>query len=115
MATIEIRGVVELQKQLKKNINLADVKSIVRKNGTELQTKMQNKAEFTKGYQTGQTKHSIRVEMTDGNMTAEVAPTTEYSGYLEYGTRFMEAQPYIRPAFDEQYAQFKSDMQKLVK
>ena len=45
-------------------------------------------------------------------MTARVAPTAEYSEYVEYGTRFMESQPYMRPAFGEQKQQFKSDMQK---
>ena len=35
--------------------------------------------------------------------------------YLEYGTRFMDAQPFVRPAFDEQKEKFKDDMQKLVR
>jgi HK97 gp10 family phage protein len=115
MPSIKITGVKELQKQLKKNVTLDDVKKAVRKNGTELQTKMQDKADFTKGYQTGATKDSIRVEMSNSNLTATVEPTTEYSPYLEFGTRFMDAQPFVRPAFEEQLTQFKSDMQKLVK
>lgn len=35
--------------------------------------------------------------------------------YLEYGTRFMDAQPFVQPALEEQSAKFKSDMQKLVR
>lgn len=115
MASIKITGVKELQKQLKKNVNLDDVKKVVRQNGSELQQKMQDKAEFTKGYQTGETKRSITLEMQNSDLTAEVQPTTEYSPYLEFGTRFMSAQPFVRPAFEEQLTQFKSDMQKLVK
>ena len=48
-------------------------------------------------------------------MTAEVSPGTEYSPYLEYGTRFMEAQPFVHPALEAQEGQFKSDMKKLVR
>lgn len=35
--------------------------------------------------------------------------------YLEYGTRFMDAQPFVRPALEEQASKFKRDMQKLVR
>lgn len=115
MPSIKITGIKELQKRLKKNVTLDDVKQTIRKNGTELQDKMQEKADFTKGYQTGATKDSIRVEMSNSNLTATVEPTTEYSPYLEFGTRFMDAQPFVRPAFEAQLTQFKSDMQKLVK
>lgn len=30
-----------------------------------------------------------------------VGTNTDYAGYVEYGTRHMEAQPYLRPAIDE--------------
>lgn len=115
MPSIKITGVKELQKQLKKNVTLDDVKKVIKQNGSELQDKMQDKAEFTKGYQTGETKRHIFLEMSNGGLTATVEPTTEYSPYLEFGTRFMDAQPFVRPAFEEQLTQFKSDMQKLVK
>lgn len=115
MASIKVTGVKELQKRLKKNVTLDDVKKVVRQNGSELQEKMQDKADFKKGYQTGETKRSITLEIQNSGMTAEVKPTTDYSPYLEFGTRFMDAQPFVRPAFEEQLTQFKSDMQKLVK
>ena len=115
MASIKITGVKELEKHLKEGISMKTVKETIRKNGEELQKKMQDKADFKKGYQTGETKNSITLEMSNGNLTATVEPTTEYSPYLEFGTRFMEAQPFVRPAFEEQLTQFKSDMQKLVK
>jgi hypothetical protein len=34
---------------------------------------------------------------------------------LEYGTRFMEAQPFVKPAYEVQKEQFKKDLDKLVK
>lgn len=115
MPKIEVKGLDKLQKALKENVTMDDVKKVVRHNGQQLQTNMQNKADFTKGYQTGQTKRSIGLEIVDGGFAAEVEPTTDYSPYLEYGTRFMEAQPFVRPSFEEQKAKFKRDMQKLVR
>ena len=114
MAGIKVKGIDKLQKALKENVNLDDVKTVVKKNGEQLQRKMQKNADFKKGYQTGTTKDSIGIDITDEGLTVEVKPTTEYSPYVEYGTRFMEAQPFVRPAFNEQKAKFKSDMQKLV-
>ena len=115
MAQIKIDGLDKLEKKLKANATLDDVKRVVRQNGAELQKRMQSKADFTKGYQTGTTKRSIGLEIKDGGLTAESGAETEYAPYLEYGTRFMEAQPFVRPALDEQAQTFKRDLDKLVR
>ena len=115
MGVIKVEGLEELQKQLRKNADLNDVKRVVRQNGSELQRKIQSNADFDKGYQTGTTKRSVGLEINDGGLTAESGPTTEYSEYLEFGTRFMEAQPFVKPALDEQSKQFEKDLKKLVK
>ena len=67
------------------------------------------------GYQTGQTKRSIGLEIKDDGLTAEVGPTTDYAPYVEYGTRYMVSQPFVRPARDEQAQKFKRDMDKLMR
>lgn len=115
MPKIKIEGLEELQKALKDNVTMDDVKRVVRQNGSEMQQKIQKNADFKKGYQTGTTKRSIGLDFKEGGFTAEVEPTTEYAPYLEYGTRFMDAQPFVKPGYDEQKIQFKKDMQKLVK
>lgn len=115
MPKIKIDGLDKLQKALKDNVTMDDVKRVVKHNGSELQRRMQDKADFKKGYQTGQTKRSIGLEILDGGFTAESGPETDYSPYVEYGTRFMDAQPFVRPAFEEQKAEFKRDMDKLVR
>lgn len=112
---IKLTGLDKLQKALKENVTMDDVKKVVSTNGSQMQRKMQANADFKMGYQTGQTKRSIGLEITDGGFTAEVAPTTEHSPYLEYGTRFMESQSFVRPSYNEQKEKFKSDMQKLVR
>ncbi len=115
MPKIKIEGLDKLQKALKDNVTMDDVKTVVKTNGSQLQRRMQSKADFKKGYQTGQTKRSIGLEITDQGFAAEVEPTTDYSPYLEYGTRFMEAQPFVNPAYEDQAEKFKRDMQRLVK
>lgn len=115
MPNIKVVGMTELKKALKKNVTMDDVKRVVRHNGAELQSKMQDNADFTRGYATGTTKRSIGLEIKDGGMTAEVGAKTEYAPYLEYGTRFMDAQPFVKPAYIEQKAKFESDMQKLAR
>lgn len=115
MGKIKVTGLKELEKALKDNASLDLVKKTVAGNGAELRDKMSDKADFTRGYATGATKRSIGLEMQDSGFTAVVGPETEYSPYLEYGTRFMTAQPFVGPAYDEQVIQFKKDMKRLVK
>ena len=110
MGDIKIVGMEKLQKKLKKNVQMDDVKRVVRHNGAEMQTKAQQNAPVD----TGTLKRSIGLEITDSGMSAEVEPTAEYAPYIELGTRFVEAQPYLKPAFDEQKEKFKKDMKKLV-
>ena len=110
MGGIKVVGIEKLQKKLKKNVQMEDVKRVVRHNGAEMQEKAQRNAPVD----TGTLKRSIGLEITDSGMTAEVRPTADYAPYVEYGTRFMEAQPYLKPAFDEQKEKFKKDMKKLV-
>ncbi len=105
----------ELQKAMNTREAIEDVKKIVKHNGAELQSKMQENADFTKGYATGATKQSIGLEIKDDGFTAEVGPTKEYAPYLEYGTRFMDAQPFAKPAYIEQKEKFEKDMQKLAR
>lgn len=117
MGGIEFKGIDKLQKKLKKNTNMESVKRVVKFHGGQLAEKMkaQTQQSFKKGYSTGDTASSINVEITDGGLEARVGPTTDYSEYVEYGTRFMEAEPFVRPALDAQKDKFKSDLKKLVR
>lgn len=122
MSSIKITGIDKLQMKLKKNVQMSDVKKVVRKNGSELQKKAQKNAPVgtpqstgIPGYVGGTLKRSIGLDITDGGMTAEVEPLAEYAAYVEYGTRYMNAQPYLKPAFNEQKEKFKQDMRKLVR
>ena len=104
--------------------NREAVKAVVLKNGNQMNEQMKDNMEHAyvtinprtgKPYSTGDTAGTVNTVITDGGMTAEVGPTTEYSQYVEYGTRFMKAEPTIRPAFDKQVPIFKKDMEALVR
>ena len=117
MSGIEFKGIDKLQKKLRKNAEMTDVKKVVKFHGGQLKEKMRDQAKqsFNKGYSTGDTMNSINVEITDGGLEARVGPTTDYAEYVEYGTRFMEAEPFVRPALDAQKDKFKADLKKLVR
>lgn len=101
----------ELRKKLQQNSKLDAVKRVVKMNGAELQTKAQRNAPVD----TGTLKRSISLELRDGGLTAESEATAEYAPYVEWGTRFMNAQPFMRPAYYAQKEQFKHDLSKIVK
>lgn len=122
MAGVRIDGFDKLEAKLKRNMNLGAVRTAVRKNGADLQTKAQENAPVgtpqstgIPGYVGGTLKGSVELDITDGGLTAEVEPTADYAAYVEYGTRFMEAQPYLKPAYDEQKKKFIKDLNELVR
>ena len=122
MAGVRIDGFDKLEAKLKKSMNMDAVKTVVKRNGAQLQTKAQKSAPVgtpqstgIPGYVGGTLKRSIGLDITDGGMTAEVEPAADYAAYVEYGTRFMEAQPYLKPAYDEQKKKFIKDLNELVR
>lgn len=109
MAGVKIVGIEKLQAKLKKNVAMDDVKRVVKTNGSQMQTKAQRNAPVD----TGTLKRSVGLELSDGGLTATSEASVEYAPYQEWGTRYMEAQPYMGPAFKEQKEKFKSDMKRL--
>ena len=119
MADIKINGIEELQAKLKKNVTMDDVKTVVQHNGELLDNTMVRQAVFGRftphvpPYTTGDTARSIMLSLADGGFTAKVGPGTDYAVYVEYGTRFMAAQPFIKPAFEVVKPKFLEDLKKL--
>ena len=124
----ELKGLEKLQKKLQKVAKMEEVERIVEKHGTEMQKKAVNNASKFRGHYegrgknrhfvkpTGATKRSISVNSSKiDRFRYRVAPGTAYAAYVELGTRKMSAQPFIKPAFDEQKKLFKNDLERLVK
>lgn len=108
---ISISGVDDLVNKLKKNATLDDVKRVVKMNGAELTSEAQWKAPLDTGF----LERSIVFSLANGGLTAQTLVGAEYGPYVEYGTRYMAAQPYLRPAFRKQKQKFKSDLERLMK
>lgn len=115
MAELKFEGIFELERALKKAVTLDDVKKVVKMNASELEKKMKRNASFTKGYQTGETKRSIETSIEGDGFSAVVGPKTHYAIYLELSTRFMAAQPFVKPSFAVQEKIFINDMRRLMK
>lgn len=123
MASITLEGLDELSQALNDMAKLDGVKRVVKQNGADLQRRAQRKAQFRGHWEgkrfvkpTGTLKRSISgPNIIDGGLTAEVAAEAEYAGYVEFGTRFMDAQPYMRPALQEQIGIFERDLTRLFK
>jgi len=102
------RGLI---KALEKASKTDGIKKAVQLNASELQRKAQRRAPVDTGF----LRRSITLDFKDSGMTASIKPTAEYAPYVEYGTRFMSAQPFIRPSFYEQEKKFIKDIEKLMK
>ena len=123
MASFIIDGDDELVKALTKMMSLDQHRKIVKKHGASLQKKAMRNANFRGHYvgrkdsknrkfvkPTGATKRSITLEIGNGGLSAKVTAGTDYSGYLEVGTRLMDEQPFMGPAFDEVWDDFVEDL-----
>lgn len=107
----EIKGEKALLKQLRKNAKMQDVKDAVKLNGSD----MQNKAMRSVPVDTGNLKRSLTLEGGNDGLSSRVYAPTEYAEYVEKGTRFMDAQPYMKPSFLQQKILFYKDLLRLVK
>ena len=119
----ELKGLDKLQAKLQRVAKMEEVERIVEKNGEAMQKKAVKNAQFKGHYRgkkfikpTGATRKSISVNSSKiDRFKYRVAPGTDYAAYVELGTRKMDAQPFIKPAFDDQKKLFKNDLERLVK
>ena len=120
MVDVKIEGLQALISDLDaRKYSGKQIRNLVMKNGAALQEDAQKRmtktVAYVKGYSKGTTRRSTTLSISDGGMTATVAPHTEYFPYVEYGTRFMEAEPTLNPAFQKIKQQFYKDVMDLVK
>ena len=110
MKSIKVKGLAKLQARVNKPMNMADVARVVTSNGAKLTQKAQERAPVDTGF----LKRSITMSVESGNKRV-TATIKEYAPYVEFGTRFNRAQPFMRPAYNIQKVQFKKDMEALMK
>ena len=120
----ELKGLDKLQAKLQRVTKMEEVEHIVEENGKAMLEKaIKNTEKFRGHYRgkklikpTGATKRSLSENSSKlEKFKYRVAPGTDYAAYVELGTRKMDAQPFIKPAFDDQKKLFKRDLERLVK
>lgn len=110
MAKVSFEGFDKIYDHLMRTSKLEAVKDVVKFNGAQLQSKAMRNAPVD----TGTLKRSISLELEDKGLTAEVEAKTHYAAYVEYGTRYMDAKPYLGPAYREQKEIFKRHIDIIV-
>lgn len=108
---MKITGTDELLNEFKRYANLQDVKNAVKLNTSNFQKEAMRKAPVD----TGNLKRAITIDILDGGYTGKITATADYSIYQEYGTRYMSAQPFMRPSLSIIEPQFRSDLLRLLK
>lgn len=109
---MKLNGMNPLLNKLEKGRSIQKpVQQIVKKHSTDINRHAQKQAPVD----TGELRRSIRTEYEEGGLVGVTRATAHYAPYVEYGTRFMTAQPFMRPAFYNSAWSFKEDLEKLVK
>lgn len=120
LAEIKIEGLSALVSGIDaKKYSGKQIRNVVMKNGADLQEdaqkRMTKSVAYVKGYSKGTTRRSTTLTISDDGMKATVAPGTSYFPYVEYGTRYMKAEPTLNPAFQKIKQQFYKDVMNLVR
>lgn len=110
MATLEFEGLDEMAQSLLRNASPEKRLKVLRKYGAKVKEAAINNAQFKGKYTTGATRRSITLQAS-GNQ-AVIEALTNYSGYVEVGTRKMEAQPFMKPALEEVVPEMVEEMAK---
>lgn len=106
-----LTGVDTLEKVLKTTAKVQLVKGVVQLNGAEMQENAQRRASVDTGFM----KRNITLTLEDGGLTATVTSMAEYSAYVNYGTRFMAANPFMTNSYQYQKTKFRADLIRLMK
>ena len=95
-ANIQFKGVKQLDDALKKNMQKVNlVQDVIKQDSAELQAL----AMQTVPVRTGDLKRSISISILP--LEGHIGTGMHYAQYVELGTRFMNAQPYIKPSYDK--------------
>lgn len=75
---------------------------------------IQETAQAIVAVDTGRLRASITMQRV-GNLIYEVFTVVEYGPYVEYGTRYMAAQPFMRPAYERNYARTLANIETAIR
>ncbi len=109
---VKIEGVKETVEKLRtySQKKQKQISHLVLKSGLRVEAEAKRRAPV----RTGALRNSIRSEMED-EFTAVIGAYMPYAIYVEFGTRKMEARPYLRPAVEVVEPEFKKELKAILK
>ena len=108
---IEIEGGDELVRSITKRVDADRVVPVIRRNTSQAQAKAMRLAAVDTGFM----KRSITMRIDISGLAGYIVAGASYSSYVEFGTRYMDSQPFMRPAAREQAPIFISDLRNLIR
>lgn len=109
--SIGLRGLKKLINRFRRNTELTEVKDVLRVNGEQMLQRAQKNAPVD----TGELRDSLRMDIDEAGFSVNIKSDADHASYVEYGTRYQNAQPFIGPAFKRQQRKLKKDLSKLTK
>lgn len=111
MVKVQWKGMSEvLGKFANANSNIKSNLGIALKNNAE---EIKRSAVGSAPVDTGFLKSNINTSYPS-DLKAEIKAGATYAGYVEYGTRKMAAQPFMRPAIEKQQSKMQKDFRDAV-
>ena len=87
------------------------VATVVKRNTSQAQQKAMRLAAVDTGFM----KRSITMRIDITGLAGYIVAGASYSSYVEFGTRYMDSQPFMRPAAREQAPIFMNDLRNLIR
>lgn len=115
---MRITGVNKLIKRIQRNQQTIDddVEHILKENAKEFRadTVLEARKVMVKGYWTGNLASMIE-DTKQGKMSYIITSNAHYSGFLEYGTRYMEPETFMKQIYQKYGTQVNADLERLLK
>lgn len=108
---IDIEGADELVRSIRNRLGSDKVVPVIRRNTSQAQAKAMRLAAVDTGFM----KRSITMRIDISGLAGYIVAGADYSPYVEFSTRYMDAQPFMRPAAREQAPIFLRDMKNLIR
>ena len=92
-----------------------DVDEVLKNNAGEFakDTVVSAKSVMNKGYWTGNLARMVE-DTKEGHLKYGITSKAGYSGFIEYGTRYMEPETFMFPVYQEFTKKVRADLERLI-
>lgn len=114
---VELVGMDKLIKKIERMGKEEELKTQIRIFADEARRDLQHQTfvSFVKGYSKGTTRDKSSSKIEPSGKSVIVGTETDYAPFVEFGTRFMEPEPFVQPMAERQSRNFRRRLERLVK